>query len=251
MSISARGLVLILSPIAIVLATSISSAQGWGRRYLPEPGSNNPPTAELTTARWRFATNGAIGHAGWSHNYPAAEYHLNEFVGNSTRIDVEPESYQLFDLGSDEIFDHPFTYVSEPGEMELTPQQAENLREYMLRGGFLLIDDFDGQWQLSNFQAQMRNVFPERGYDAMTIEEPIFDLVFGLEDLRATADYNPGREPVFFGFQNDAGHVVSVACFNNDLANFWDRIDVGSYPLKPSADAFRMGVNFIVYAMTH
>ena len=97
----------------------------------------------------------------------------------------------------------------------------------------------------------MRNVFPERGYSAMTIEEPIFDLVFGLEDLRATADYNPGDEPVCFGFQDDDGHVVSVACFNNDLANFWDRIDRGSYPLKPSADAFRMGVNFLVYAMTH
>lgn len=251
MRISARGLALILLPSAIALVASFSWAQGWGRRYLPEPGSNNPPVAELITARWRFATNGAIGHSGWSHNYPAAEVHLNEFIGNSTRIDVEPESYQLIDLGSDEIFDHPFTYVSEPGEMELTPQQAHNLREYVLRGGFVLIDDFDGQWQLSNFQAQMRNIFPERGFNAMTVEEPIFDLVFRIEDLNATADYNPGREPVFLGFQNDAGHVVSVACFNNDLANFWDRIDLGSYPLQPSADAFRMGANFLVYAMTH
>ena len=253
MRISARGLVLLLLPIVTVLVTSMSWAQGWwGRRGLPEPGENNPPVAELITARWRFGTNGIIGHHGWSHNYPAAEYHLNEFVGNTTRVNVEPESYQLFDLGSDEIFDHPFTYVSEPGEMDLTPQQAENLREYIRRGGFILIDDFDdSRGQLSNFQAQMRMVFPERGFVPMTVEEPIFDLVFKLEDLNATADYNPGNEPVFFGFENDAGHVASVACFNNDLANFWDRIDRGSYPLKPSADAFRMGVNFIVYAMTH
>ena len=234
-----------------LFAAAVAVGQGWGRRFDLEPGSNDAPATELIAARWRFGTNGMIGHMGWSHNYPYSEIHLNEFVENATRIDVEPESYQLLDLGSDEIFDHPFTYISEPGEMDLSPEEAHNLREYIRRGGFLLIDDFDGALQLSNFQAQMRMVFPERGFSAMTIEEPIFDLVFQLEDLLATADYNPGREPVFMSLVNDAGDVASVACFNNDLANFWDRIDRGSYPLRPSADAFRMGINFIVYAMTH
>jgi hypothetical protein len=234
-----------------LLVAAAAVGQGWGRRYGLEPGSNDAPATELIAARWRFGTNGMIGHMGWSHNYPYSEIHLNEFVANTTRIDVEPESYQLLDLGSAEIFDHPFTYISEPGEMDLTAQEAENLREYIRRGGFLLIDDFDGQWQLSNFQSQMRQVFPERGFTPMTIEEPIFDLVFRLEDLLATADFNPGSEPVFMSFVNDDGDVASVACFNNDLANFWDRIDRGSYPLRPSADAFRMGINFIVYAMTH
>jgi hypothetical protein len=237
--------------ILSLFAAAVAEGQGWGRRFNLEPGSNDAPATELVAARWRFGTNGMIGHMGWSHNYPYSEIHLNEFVENTTRIDVAPESYQLLDLGSDEIFDHPFTYISEPGEMDLTPQEAHNLREYIRRGGFLLIDDFDGQWQLSNFQSQMRMVFPERGFDPMTIDEPIFDLVFRLEDLLATADYNPGREPVFMSFVNDVGDVASVACFNNDLANFWDRIDRGSYPLRPSADAFRMGINFIVYAMTH
>jgi hypothetical protein len=240
--------------VVSLLATAVAVGQGWGRRYSLEPGSNDPPATEFVVVRWRFGTNGNIGHMGWSHNYPYAEIHLNEFVENSTRIDVAPESFQLLDLGSDEIFDHPFTYISEPGEMDLSPQEAENLREYIRRGGFLLIDDFDdsnGAWQLANFQSQMRMVFPERGFAPMTIEEPIFDLVFRLEDLLATADYNPGREPVFMSFANDAGDVASVAAYNNDLANFWDWIDRGSYPLRPSADAFRMGINFIVYAMTH
>jgi hypothetical protein len=237
--------------LLLLLAAGTACAQGWGRRFYFEPNSNNPPATELIAARWRFSTNGMIGHTGWSHNYPYSEQHLNEFVDNTTRIDVQPESYQLLDLGTNDIFDHPFTYVSEPGEMDLTPQEAENLREYVLRGGFILIDDFDGPWQLSNFQAQMRNVFPERGFMPLTIENPIFDLVFGLEDLMGTADYNPGSDPVFLGLQTDQGHLASVACFNNDLANFWDRIDQGSYPLRPSSDAFRMGINFIVYAMTH
>ena len=233
------------------LVSGLGWAQGWGSRYIPEPNSNDPPATELVAARWRFRTNGMIGYTGWSHNYPYSEIHLNEFIDNTTRINVEPDSYQLLDLGSDEIFDHPFTYVSEPGEMDLTEQETENLREYVRRGGFVLIDDFDGQMQLSNFYAQMRNVFPERGFNALTIDNPIFDLVFEVEDLMGMAPYVPGGQPVYLGFLNEAGDVASVACFDNDLANFWDRIDRGTYPLKPSSDAFRMGINFIVYAMTH
>jgi hypothetical protein len=235
----------------IVLAAGSAFAQGWGSRSLPTPNSNDPPATELIAARWRFGTNGMIGHACWSHNYPYSETHLNEFVGNTTRIDVDPQSYQLLELGSAEIFDHPFTYVSEPGEMDLSPQEAENLREYIRRGGFILIDDFDGPAQLSNFQAQMRTVFPEQGFNPLTIDNSIFDLVFGIDDLMGMAPYVPGGQPVYLGFLNEAGNVASVACFNNDLANFWDRIDRGTYPLRPSSDAFRMGINFIVYAMTH
>jgi hypothetical protein len=246
-----------LTPAVVVglllFAAGTAWSQGWGRRYrgVPEPGSNAPPATELIAARWRFNTNGAIGHTGWSHNYPASEIHLNEFVENTTRIDVAPDSYQLLDLGSDDIFDHPFTYVSEPGEMDLTEQEAENLREYIRRGGFVLVDDFDGQWQLSNFHSQMRMVFPEQGFNPLTIDNPIFDLVFAIDDLEGMAPYVPGGDPVYLGFLNEAGQVASIACFDNDLANFWDRIDLGTYPLRPSSDAFRMGINFIVYSMTH
>jgi hypothetical protein len=246
-----RTIVVCLLAALAALAAGLGWAQRWGGRLAPEPGSNDPPPTELVAARWRFSTNGLIYHRGWSHNYPTAEAHLNEFVDNTTRIDVEPQSYQLLDLGTDAIFDHPFTYVSEPGEMDLTAQEAENLREYVRRGGFILVDDFDGPVQLGNFQSQMRAVFPERGFEPLTIENPIFDLVFGLDDLMGTAQYNPGGNPVFLGLTNERGHLASVACFNNDLANFWDWIDQGRYPLRPSSDAFRLGINFIVYAMTH
>jgi hypothetical protein len=249
--VSPRSLLFSAVVAGAVLAAGLTCAQGWGRRYGFEPNSNAPPATELVAARWRFGTNGKIGHTGWSHNYPYSERHLNEFIGNTTRIDVESQSYQLLDLGSEDIFDHPYTYVSEPGEMDLSEQEAENLREYIRRGGFILIDDFDGPWQLSNFQAQMRRVFPEQGFDPMTIDNPIFDLVFAIDDLMGMAPYVPGEQPIYLGFLDDAGHVASVACFNNDLANFWDRIDQGTYPLRPSSDAFRMGINFIVYAMTH
>ena len=115
---------------------------------------NNPPPTEFVIVRWRFGTNGNIGHAGWTHNYPNAEIHLNQMISEVTGINVETESYRIVDLGSEEVFNYPFAYVSEPGEMELSELELENLRQYIDRGGFVLVDDFDGPWQMEQFRGQ-------------------------------------------------------------------------------------------------
>lgn len=243
-----RTIILVGTLIAL-LGSAVVHAQWFGRRYQIE--QNDPPATELIAARWRFSTNGRIRHRGWSHNYPSSDRNLNQFISDATRIDVDPMSYRIVELGSEEIFDHPFTYVSEPGEMELTEQEVDNLREYVRRGGFILIDDFDGSVQLGQLQSQMRRAFPERNLVPLTIEHPIFDLVFDVEDLKGMAPYVPGGDPQYLGFMNDRNHVAIVACYNNDLANFWDWIDEARYPLRPATDAFRMGINFVEYAMTH
>jgi len=235
--------------LAALLGTSVAQGQRFRSRYVIE--RNNPPATEFVAARWKFGTNGLIGHMGWSHNYPWSEQHLNEFVAETTRIDVQSLSYQLLELGSDEVFEHPFTYVSEPGEMELSEQEVENLRQYVDRGGFILIDDFDGPRHLAQLRDQMWRAFPDRNFFPLTIDHPIFDLIFELQDLKGMAPYVPGGELVYYGMLNERGEIAIVACYNNDLANFWDRIDQGSYPLRPSTDAFRMGINYLVYSMTH
>jgi hypothetical protein len=97
----------------------------------------------------------------------------------------------------------------------------------------------------------MWRAFPDRSFFALTIDHPIFDLIFELQDLKGMAPYVPGGDLVYYGMLNDRGEVAIVACYNNDLANFWDRINQGSYPLKPSTDAFRMGINYLIYSMTH
>ena len=242
----------IISLVAIplfLLCVSLTHAQGFGRCL--RNTQNDPPATEFIAARWHFGTNGLIRHCGWSHNYPYSELHLNEFVAETTRIDVQAQSYRIIELGSDDIFDHPFTYVSEPGEMELSEQEVVNLRQYVDRGGFVLIDDFDGPVHLSQLRSQMLRVFPDRLFFSLTIDHPIFDLIFELQDLKGMAPYVPGGALVYYGMLNERGEVAIVACFNNDLANFWDRIDQGSYPLRPSTDAFRMGINYLVYSMTH
>ena len=222
--------------------------RGFGRFFIEQ---NDPPPTELVIARWHFGTNGRIGHMGWSHNYPYSEQHIAQMIGQSTAVDVNHMSYRIVELGSEEIFDYPFTYVSEPGEMELSETEVRNLRQYVDRGGFILIDDFDGAWQFSTMREQFRRAFPEKEFVTLTIAHPIFHAFFDLEDLNVMAPYVPGGNAVYLGLFNDQGDIAVIACYNNDLANFWDWIDQARYPLRPSTEAFRMGVNFVIYSMTH
>jgi Domain of unknown function (DUF4159) len=230
-----------------MLTSDFADAQ-WGRRRYIE--DNLPPPSELIPARWHFGTNGRIGHMGWSHNYPDSEINLNEFVGRTTRIDVKSNSYRLLELSSPEIFEYPFAYVSEPGEMEMTEQEVANLREYIDRGGFILIDDFDGD-HLDNLREEMHRAFPDRNFVRLTVDNPMFDLIFKVEDLQSMAPYVAGGEPVYYGLVNAEGQVAIVACHNNDLANFWEWYGSPQYPLRPATDAFRIGANLVVHAMTH
>ncbi|MEJ0038040.1 MAG: DUF4159 domain-containing protein [Gammaproteobacteria bacterium] len=145
-------------PLVAVLAATLAYAQGWGRRVIEQ---NDPPATEFIAARWHFGTNGMIGHMGWSHNYPESDRHLNQFLERATGLDVDEMSYRIVELGSDEVFDYPFAYVSEPGEMQLTDQEVENLRQFISRGGFVLMDDFDGPVQWAQMRSQVLRAFPE------------------------------------------------------------------------------------------
>jgi hypothetical protein len=113
-----------------------------------------------------------------------------------------------------------------------------------------LIDDFDS-WHMDNLRTQMRRVFPEQAFQRLSIADPIFDVVYEVEDLMSMAPYVQGDAPVYYGFFNAAGQVAIVACHNNDLANFWEWYGSPNYPLKPATDAFRMSANFVIHAMTH
>jgi len=222
--------------------------RGFGRFFIEQ---NDPPPTELVIARWKFSTNGRIGHMGWSHNYPTAEIHLNQLLSEVTAVNVESMSYRIVNLDSPEVFDYPFGYVSEPGEMELNEVEVHNLRQFIDRGGFVLVDDFDGPWQFDQFRRQVLRAFPDRRLEPLSSSDEIFHTYYDIEDLSIWDPYVPGADPVFYGLRNSAGELAMVACFNNDFANFWDWIDQRRYPLKPSSEAFRMGINFVIYAMTH
>ena len=149
------------------------------------------------------------------------------------------------------MFDYPFAYVSEPGEMDLTEQEERNLREFIDRGGFVLMDDFDGVAQLENMRTEVQRVFPDRPFFAVTSDHDVFRIHFELDNLERMSPYVPGERIVYFGMLNERGELAIAAGHNNDLANFWDWYDEARYPLEPAADAFRLGINFVIWSMTH
>ena len=238
---------LLLFP-ASLCAAALACAQGmWGGRIT----QNEPPPTEFVAARWHFGTNGYIGHRGWSHNYPNSDRNLNEFLGRATRVDVEEASYRIIELGSAEVFEYPFAYVSEPGEMELTDQEVHNLREFIGRGGFILMDDFDGPVQWEQMRSQVMRAFPDGEFVPLTVEHPVFRAYAPPDGLHDMAEHVPGGEIIYFGLSDAAGRVAILAGLNNDLANFWDWYGDGRMPLKPATDAFRVGTSAVLYSFTH
>jgi hypothetical protein len=234
--------------LAVMLAASAAWAQGFFGRRIQQ---NDPPPTEFIAARWHFGTNGMIGHMGWSHNYPQSDRNLNGFMMRATRLDVEEASYRIVELGESEVFDYPFAYVSEPGEMELTDIEVEHLREFIARGGFILMDDFDGPVQWEQMRSQVVRAFPGKEFVPLPTDHRVFNTYASINTFEDMAEHVPGGSITYYGLFTDSGELAILAGHNNDLANFWDWYGDGGMPLKPSTDAFRLGTNAVLYSLTH
>ncbi len=235
--------------LLLLSAATVALGQGWG--YRRSVTQNVPPPTEFVAARWHFGTTGYIGHMGWSHNYPQSDRHLNAFLKRATVLDVQEASYRIVELGSEEVFDFPFAYISEPGEMLLTEQEVLNLRQFVARGGFILMDDFDGPIQWEQMRSQVKRAFPESDFVPLPEDQDVFSTHIPLDDLQAMANYVPGGNITYFGLFTPEGKLAVLAGHNNDLANFWDWYGNGTMPLAPSTDAFRLGANAVIYSLTH
>jgi hypothetical protein len=233
----------------VLMTVCLNTQAQWSGRWNTE--QNNPPGTEVIVARWTFGHNGWFGGYGWAHNYPDSDQHLNQYIETATGIDIDRMSYRIVELGEADVFDYPFAYISEPGEMNLTDKEVENLREFVNRGGFVLLDDFDGPLQLNNMREQVGRAFPDRHWVAIDIDHRLFHMHFDLDDLHAMDPYVPGGYTTYYAMHNDEGAIVMIAGHNNDLANFWDWYDQPGTPIGPATDAFRLGVNYMVYALTH
>ena len=151
--------------------------------------------------------------------------------------------------------------AGEMGDWKLTDAQASKLRDYLLRGGFLMLDDFWGTSEWERFEESMQRVFPERPIVDLEPVEPIMHTVYDLDDLyqipgqwalrRGTTCRNDGAVPHWRGIFDDHNRVMVAISFNSDVGDSWEWADDPQYPEKYSALGIRIGVNYVVYAMTH
>jgi hypothetical protein len=190
----------------------------------------------------------------WSHDYPRAERNFMKILQQITTLDpyTGPAGGAIVDIGSKELFNYTVSYMCEPGFWTQTDAEAANLRAYLLKGGFIIFDDYRGNdW--NNFDAQMRRVLPEVRYVELELSHPIFHSFFDIATLEFHQYYDRGKA-LFIGafLDNDPNkRLLFIANYNNDVGEYWEFSDTGWTPIDLSNEAYKLGVNYIVYGMTH
>jgi len=262
--------VLMVSLIVMGQAPSSRSTRGSANsRFLPEDSSSNAPKdSEFVYARIRYhLTNDWRGEVPWHHDYPYGDETFPTVLGETTNIKTSSTSYQIVDIDSPDIFKYPFAYLCEPGFIELNAKDVVNLREYLNRGGFLLVDDFrtsesrgfsgrgfgGPEDDIAHFRIEMKKVYPDRDFVHLEITEPIFNTFYKIDSLNMKPPYVfGGQGPVeFLGLRDPRGNLQMILNNNNDISEFWEYIDRGEMSMHDAVTSFHFGINDVIYAMTH
>jgi uncharacterized protein DUF4159 len=250
----ARGTTVRVSLLLLLLVPVVLSAQGRSPsarfRQAVEYDSNLTFTRLIYGSGFR---NFGFGGAAWSHDYPAADKNLSAIIDYITHIRVRLDGTNVLDLDDPEIFQNPVLYVWEPGYWTIQPSEAKRLREYLLKGGFVIFDDFEGPDHWANMVAQMRQALPEHAFIRIDESHPIFHSFYDIRKLdvpHPSMDVAPGYYAMFEN-NDPSDRMIALANHNNDIAEYWEWSAEGLYNPDPTSNAYRLGVNYYIYALTH
>ncbi len=201
------------------------------------------------------------GYSHWTMDYPRSDRHFSAALRRLTRIHVRSVEQPVNLDDGDAVFYYPFLYGVEVGHWALTDLQAAKMRDYLLRGGFFMCDDFHGTYEWEVFNASMKKVFPDRQIVEIQNADAIFHTLYDLDEryqvpgaqfLESGRVYEQdGTIPRWRGIYDDKGRLMVAICHNMDLGDSWEHADNPRYPAKFSDLGIRIGVNYVVYAMTH
>ena len=208
-----------------------------------------------------FPQDWTQGRTSWTQDYPRADRHFAQALRRLTRVHARSVEQPVNLDDGDDVFNWPWLCAGEMGDWKLTESQARRLREYLLKGGFLVLDDFWGPEEWARFEESMRLVFPDRPIVEIDNADSVFHTVYDLDDryqilgqwtLRGSMRYrSDGTVAHWKGIYDDRGRLMVVMTFNSDMGDGWEWADDPGYPERFSALAIRIGVNYVVYAMTH
>ena len=209
----------------------------------------------------RYRQDWTNGSSNWTIDYPASDRHFSLALRRLTRVHARSVEQPVNLDDGDDVYHWPWLYGVEVGHWALTDSQVKTLREYLLRGGFFMCDDFHGTQEWEVFVASMSRVFPDRPIVEIENSDQIFHTIFDLDDryqvpgaqfLRSGQMYEfDGYTPHWRGIYDDKGRLMVAICFDMDLGDSWEWADDPRYPEKFSALGIRIGVNYVIYAMTH
>jgi hypothetical protein len=200
---------------------------------------------------------------GWATDFPASDCKFMWGVERLTNIKVYDKSPHLVTALDPNLFSYPYLYIVEPSRMYITPEEAKMLREYLDRGGFLHVDDFWGRAEREYVEEQLHRIYPDQEIRQLDLKHEVFRTFFDIDRVMQIPNVsngcNGGRtweredetDPRIYGIADDNGRLTVLITYNSDLGDAWEWMDNPCYPEMYSGQAYRMGINFIIYAMSH
>jgi hypothetical protein len=259
-----------LTALLLLAGTASLEAQR-GRRFRGPPPDKDPDFKQfnaaydgrLTFTRFRY-TPSQVGWGGgggtfggvdynWDHDYPRGDHHIMVIMRELTATSVRDDSSNILSVNDAELFKYPVVYLCEPGFWSVTDREAELVRSYLLKGGFMIIDDFAGPWAMENLQSVMGRVLPGSRLQPLDASHPIFHTFFDIDSLNFRHPYYDVQAE-FLGLFEDNDpkkRLLAIVNYDNDVSESWEWSGTGFIPIDLSNTAFKLGVNYFMYAMTH
>ena len=269
----------------IVAGITVAQRGNWGGGWNPNvtQGRNGVPDWEIdnefkddvfTFVRIRYDSYGGYGRrgGGWATDYRDSDLNFSLRLQELTSLKVNPEPIVLR-LTDSQLFDYPFIYIIEPGALIFSQAEVDALRKYCLNGGFLMVDDFWGDTQYENLRLELKRVFPDRDPAEVPLSHEIFQCVYPMKEKpqvpainaayatreggfgtwERSRDGSDTSTPHYRAIYDDEGRIMVFICHNTDLADGWEREGENHYYFKTFSEpkAYPMGINIIIYAMTH
>jgi len=286
-----RTRLLILFAVLVVAATGVLAQRYYGdridRRDVPDWELDQEFAQDVFTfVRIRYSSGyggyggrggrgGRRGYGGgyyggggsWATDFPDSDLNFTWRLHQLTSLEVNPDPIVL-ELTDPELVDYPFIYLLEPGRLVFEEEEVEALRQYLLNGGFLMVDDFWGQDEWYNFYREIKRVFPDREPVELPLSHPIFHAVFDLKekpqipainvalygrDQGITWERPDAREVHYKALFDDKGRMMAIICHNTDLGDGWEREGENEWYFHEFSEkkAYPLGINIVFYAMTH
>jgi len=254
--------------VVLMLASTSARSSGQGDRVTDRPGTERAKLRAQRPHAFYFTRGiysgwsrfGRRGGGSWATDWPKSDRTFLTVLQRLTNVDAFPEEHGVL-LDDPELRRFPFLYILEVGRMGLTPGEAKGLRLYMLNGGFVMVDDFWGSYEWANFEEQMRAVLPEYPIEEIPLDHEIFRTFYQIDEIIQVPQIGnamtgrtweqDGYVPHVRGIFDDKRRLMMVINWNTDLGDAWEWAESPYYPVPYSTYAFKVGVNTVIYAMSH
>jgi hypothetical protein len=249
----------VVAALAMLAVATAAGAQG--RRFMygyGEPVQPNPQyDGQFTFARIRYGppTEFVSRNIPWSHDYPVGEQNFMQMLDRVSLLGPKTAETSIVALDDPELFRYPMAYMAEPGYWELTDEEAVRFREYLLKGGFVIFDDFSeerGGWDA--FADAFRRVLPGTVFYDLDASHPIFHAFFEIDSLDMLPQLYDIGAPVLravFEENDPSRRMMAMINFNTDISEYWEGDGYGFRPAWETSEAYKFGINYVMYGMTH